>query len=83
MGNLHLFDLTDELEDAIYKKYNIEIPEIYNHVERTGCIGCPYGSYKGDTIKELDYIKNTNEKQYNFIKDLFGESYKILGIKEE
>lgn len=78
-----LFDLTDELEDAIYKKYNIEIPEIYNHVERTGCIGCPYGSYKGDTIKELDYIKNTNEKQYNFIKDLFGESYKILGIKEE
>lgn len=78
-----LFDLTDELEDAIYKKYNIEIPEIYNHIERTGCIGCPYGSYKGDTIKELDYIKNTNEKQYNFIKDLFGESYKILGIKED
>ena len=78
-----LWDLTDELEDAIYKKYNIEVPPIYDHVERTGCIGCPYGSYKGDTIKELEYIKNINEKQYNFIKDLFKESYDILGIKED
>lgn len=77
-----LWDLTDELEEAIYKKYNIEIPEIYNYVERTGCIGCPYGSYKGDTRKELEYIKKANEKQYNFIKDLFKESYEILGIKE-
>lgn len=78
-----LWDLTDELEDAIYKKYKIEIPEIYNYVERTGCIGCPYGSYKGDTMKELKYIKNINEKQYKFICDLFKESYDVLGIKEE
>lgn len=78
-----LWDLTDELEDAIYKKYNIEVPPIYDYVERTGCIGCPYGSYKGDTIKELKYIKNINEKQYNFIKDLFKESYDVLGIKED
>lgn len=33
-----LWDLTDEMEDAIYKKYNIELPEIYKYVERTGCM---------------------------------------------
>lgn len=30
-----LYDLTDELEDKIYKKYNIEIPKVYNYVCRT------------------------------------------------
>ena len=30
-----LWDLTEELENAIYKKYNIEIPKVYNYVERT------------------------------------------------
>ena len=37
-----LWDLTDELEDKIYQKYKIEIPQIYNYVCRTGCMGCPY-----------------------------------------
>lgn len=36
-----LWDLTDELEDEIYKKYNIEIPKIYDYVERTGCFRMP------------------------------------------
>lgn len=36
-----LWDLTDELMDSIYEKYNIEIPEIYNYVERTGCFRMP------------------------------------------
>ena len=48
-----LYDLTDDLLNSIYTKYNIEIPEIYNYVERTGCMGCPYGSYKHDTENEL------------------------------
>ena len=36
-----LYDLTDELEDNIYKKYNIELPKIYKYIKRAGCIGCP------------------------------------------
>lgn len=30
-----LYDLTQELEDKIIKQYNIEVPEIYNYVDRT------------------------------------------------
>lgn len=71
--------MTDELEDKIYKKYNIEIPEIYNYISRTGCMACPYGSYKHETEKEL-LLLNDNQKRY--VYELFKESYKILGIKE-
>lgn len=78
-----LWDLTEELENEIYRQFNIKIPKIYEKVERTGCIGCPYGSYKKDTQKELSVIKQENQKQYDFIKDLFEESYKVLGIKEK
>lgn len=72
-----LYDLSDELLDKIYKKYNIEIPKVYNYVCRTGCIGCPYGSYKHDTEKELTLI-NGNQKKFVF--DYFKESYEVLGI---
>jgi len=72
-----IWDLTDQIENAIYKKYNIELPEIYEHITRTGCFGCPYGSYKGNTEKELDLI---NENQRKFIVDYFKESYDLLGI---
>ena len=75
-----LYDLTDELLKEIEKKYNIEVPEVYNYVSRTGCMGCPYGSYKHDTEKELKLITG---KQKDFILKIFGESYKVLGIKEE
>lgn len=46
-----LHDLSDELLNKIYEKYHIEIPDIYNKICRTGCMGCPYGSYKHDTEK--------------------------------
>ena len=36
-----LWDLTDELENAIYEKYKIEIPKIYDYVERTRLHGMP------------------------------------------
>ena len=73
-----LHDLSDELMDKIYKKYNIEIPEVYNHICRTGCMGCPYSSYKHDTEKELNLI---NENQRKFVEKYFKESYEVLGIK--
>ena len=50
-----LHDLSDELLDKIYDKYKIEIPKVYEHICRTGCMGCPYGSYKHDTEKEFRY----------------------------
>jgi len=75
-----IWDLSDELLDKIYKVYNIEVPEIYNHVCRTGCMGCPYGSWKHDTEKELMLI---DDRQFNFVCALFKESYEVLGIDVE
>lgn len=73
-----IHDLSDELLDKIYKKYGIEIPKVYNYVCRTGCMGCPYGSYKHDTEKELKLI---DENQLKFVSEYFKESYEVLGIK--
>lgn len=75
-----IWDLSDELMDKIYKKYNIEIPNVYNYTCRTGCMGCPYGSYKHDTEKELALI---NDNQFKFVCDYFKESYEVLGIKPD
>lgn len=72
-----IHDLSDELLNAIYDKYNIEIPKVYQYIKRTGCMGCPYGSYKGDTQKELNLL---NENQFKFVCEYFKESYKVLGI---
>lgn len=72
-----LHDLSDELLNAIYKKYKIEIPEIYNHVQRTGCMGCPYGSFSGNTKKELDLLPENKRK---FVIEYFKESYDVLKI---
>ena len=72
-----IHDLSDELLEKIYKKYNIEIPKVYEYIERTGCMGCPYGSYKGDTEKELSLI---NDNQRKFVCEYFKESYEVLGI---
>lgn len=75
-----LWDLTDELEEAIYKEFNIEIPSIYEQVKRTGCMGCPYGSRHHDTEKELELL---TEAQKKFVNEYFKESYQVLGIGEE
>lgn len=73
-----IWDLSDELLDKIYEHYNIEIPKVYDYVCRTGCMGCPYGSYKHDTEKELALL---NDKQRKFVTEYFKESYAVLGIK--
>lgn len=66
------------INELIYKEFNIEVPEVYNYITRTGCMGCPYGSYKHDTEKELELISDNQKK---FVCDYFKESYDILGIK--
>ena len=73
-----IHDLSDELLEKIYEKYDIEVPKVYEKVCRTGCMGCPYGSYKHDTEKELSLL---NENQLKFVSEFFKESYKVLGIK--
>lgn len=73
-----LWDLSNEIEDEIYRRYNIEIPKVYDYVKRTGCMGCPYGSYLGDTEKELDLISDSQRK---FVCEYFKESYKVLDIQ--
>lgn len=75
-----IYDLTDELLKQIEEKYNIEIPNVYKYVSRTGCMGCPYGSYSHDTEKELKLL---NGKQKEFVMQYFKESYEVLGIKEK
>ena len=75
-----IHDLSDELLENIISKYNIEVPEVYKYIKRTGCMGCPYGSYKGDTEKELSLV---NENQRKFVCQYFKESYEVLGIKTE
>jgi 3'-phosphoadenosine 5'-phosphosulfate sulfotransferase (PAPS reductase)/FAD synthetase len=72
-----IHDLSDELLEKIYKKYDIEIPKVYEHIQRTGCCGCPYSYYRGDTEKELLLI---NDKQFEFVTKYFKESYKVRGI---
>lgn len=77
-GKFHpLYDLTDDMLHAIEKKYNIEVPQIYEYVTRTGCAGCPYGSWKHDTEKELRLVTKNQRK---FLGEYFKESYRILGI---
>lgn len=73
-----LWDLTEELEEEIYKEFSIEIPKVYEHIKRTGCMGCPYGSWKHDTEKELALLSDTQRK---FVCDYFKESYGVLGIE--
>jgi len=72
-----LWDLTDEMMDKIYEKYNIEIPDIYNYLERTGCMGCPYGRYTGTLETELALLP---PNQLKFVIEYFKESYDILGV---
>lgn len=72
-----IHDLSDELLEKIIKKYNIEVPNVYKFINRTGCMGCPYGSRGGNTQKELALI---NENQKRFVCEYFKESYEVLGI---
>lgn len=73
-----IYDLTDELLEKIIKKYDIEVPKVYEYISRTGCMGCPYGSYRHRTEKELALI---NENQRKFVCEYFKESYEVLGIE--
>lgn len=72
--------MSDELLNKIYDKYKIEIPKIYEKISKTGCLACPYGSYKHDVEKELA-LANPNQRK--FVCEYFKESYQVLGINTD
>ena len=69
-----IFDFPDELMKALYDFFEIEDLDIYNHVERTGCIGCPYGR----NIEEE--LKHVTPAQKRYAIRSFEESYKVKGV---
>lgn len=69
-----LWDLTNELLEKIYETYQIEIPDIYQTLTRTGCMGCVYSR---NIEKELNTL---NENQYKYVTSLFKDSYRVKGI---
>ena len=73
-----IYDLSDKLLDAIYDKYQIEVPKIYEILKRTGCMACPYGNRHSKTEMELQLLSGN---QLSFVKDYFKESYEVLNIK--
>ncbi len=73
-----IHDLSDELLEQIIEKYNIEVPEVYKHINRTGCMGCPYG--KKNIEKELKLLLPSQKK---FVTEYFKESYDVLGVNYE
>ena len=72
-----LHDLPDYLLEAIIQEYTIPVPAIYKYISRTGCMGCPYGSYMGDCERELELLEGAQKK---FVIDYFKESYDVLGV---
>lgn len=72
-----LWDLSTELFEKIYTHYKIEIPSVYNFLERTGCMGCPFGKY---VKTEIDLLPKNRRK---FVVDYFKESYRVLGIETD
>ena len=69
-----IFNLSDEMLEAIEHKYNIPVPKVYDYISRTGCMGCPYGR---NIETELSLI---TPAQKRFIVDYFKESYEIKGV---
>jgi 3'-phosphoadenosine 5'-phosphosulfate sulfotransferase (PAPS reductase)/FAD synthetase len=80
-----LWDPTPEVEKEIYAEFNIELPKIYEKLERTGCVGCPYGKRNIKTAAqdiELE-LELLTPAQYNFVFDYFKEVYAILGVRRK
>lgn len=76
-----IWDLSDDLEKKIYEKYKIELPEIYKHVTRTGCMGCPYGKKNVFDVSNIEKeLTLVDDDLFEFVCSYFDESYKVLGV---
>lgn len=74
-----IHDLTDIILKTIEYEFKIEIPNIYNYVDRTGCVGCPYGGKK-NIENGLKYV---SKQRLKFLEEYFGESWKIKKVNKE
>ncbi|WP_273328180.1 hypothetical protein [Vallitalea guaymasensis] len=74
-----MYDFANDIMDAMYKVYHLEKPKIYDILDRTGCIGCPYGYHgKKNTLIELQLV---TPAQREYAISSFKESYQVLGIE--
>lgn len=69
-----IYDFSDKLIETVYKAYDIEIPRVYQYVQRTGCAGCPYGRNCERELALLPRLQQMNTIKY------FKESYDAKGI---
>ena len=70
-----IHDFPKEIVDALNKFFEIKNPKVYDVINRTGCIGCPYG--KRNTEREL-FICTPSQRAFA-IKS-FKKSYDVLGV---
>ncbi|MGL4951278.1 MAG: phosphoadenosine phosphosulfate reductase family protein [Mycoplasma sp.] len=76
-----LFYFSDEDMENIIQEKNIELSDCYTiyGLQRTGCVGCPYGkNYR----EELEVLKKYEPNKYNACNKLFGKSYDLKERKK-
>ena len=69
-----IYDFSDVLMDSIYEAYDIEIPNCYTYIARSGCAGCPYGHNVEPELSLLPELQRRQAVEY------FKESYDVKGI---
>lgn len=76
-----LWDLTEELRNEIENEFDIPVPSVYQYVQQTGCVGCPYGQHgKGHGFANTNLeLSLCSQGQRKFILDYFKESYEFKG----
>lgn len=74
-----IFDVTNEELTELEKVLNIKNPEIYNHLERTGCVMCGFGTKK-QIKQKLEYLAKFEPKRCEFYIKYFNDYLKYRGI---
>lgn len=69
-----IYDFSDELMDAIYEAYEIEVPRCYTYIHRSGCAGCPYSRNCEPELALLPELQRKAAVKY------FKESYDVKHI---
>lgn len=76
-----MFDFPSEVVNMMIDYFQIEVPEIYDHTDTTGCFGCPYGARCGRKKERTRYeLSLISEAQRKFATEYFKESYQVLGV---
>ena len=58
---------------AYIRKYNVKIPELYNHgYSRNGCMFCGFGAHLEEEPNRFQKLAQTHPAQYNYFIKNFG-----------